>query len=84
MPLFFVPLRFGHYSGIIPSEALSTEREEASMKLPKIRNLDLRETEKAQEIKTYGMFWDWPHFPVDTLTFINTGIRPTASKNVNS
>ena len=52
------------------------------MKLPKIINLDLRDSEVQSEIDNYGMYWDWPQFPVDTLTFINTGVRPSASRKV--
>ena len=52
------------------------------MELPRIKALDLRDREVAHEIDNYGVFWDWPKFPVDTLTFINTGIRPTGSRKV--
>lgn len=52
------------------------------MELPLIQALDLRDREIAHEIDNYGVYWDWPHFPVDTLTFINTGIRPNVSRKV--
>ena len=51
--------------------------------MSRIADLDLRDPEVAHEVDNYGVYWDWPHFPVDTLNFINTGIRPSASVRVH-